>query len=178
MSNSHIVSTFSEIRRQTYRMETANEQVPVEASPVVQDSKSIKTIKREQKKDGVDSFLVVFEGDANDKGQWVPEAQLPAEAVKTFREQKKSKKSSSGDSKVRKIKEIKGIIPKGDEMFFVVRFRDATKDEAIPKATMHSTYVKDLLKFYESNIERIPVGQIGTAAVASAAPPAPESTTA
>ena len=142
-------------------MDTGHQQAP----PA--NDRQIKTIKREQKKEGVVSFLVVFEGDANEKGQWVPETQLPADAVKSFREQKKAKKTTSSDSNTRKIKEIKGIIPKGDELYFVVRFREATKDEAIPKAVMHSTYTKDLLKFYESHMERVPV-QPAIAATTSA----------
>lgn len=138
------------------------EAVPVTEPQAESGTSQIKQIKREQKKDGVNSFLVVFDGDANDKGRWVEEAYLPSDAVNAFREQKKSKgkaatPKTAESSKARKIKEIKGMIPSGDDIFFVVRFRDGTKDEAVCKATMHSTYVKDLLKFYESNIERVPI---------------------
>ena len=119
-----------------------------------EEKRQIKEIKREQKKDGAESFLVVYEGDENDKGKWVPESDIPPELITAFRAKKKNA------NKARKIKEIKGIIPQGDDIksaLFVVRFRDGSKDEGVAHSVMHSQYAKELLKYYESNIERIPV---------------------
>lgn len=137
------------------------EPTPPPAEPTVSaksETPTIKDIKREQKKEGVDSCLVVFEGDATDAGRWVPTGSLPSDIVAQFREQRKKKTAKPDDQKARKIRTIHGIIP-GDDLVFVVRFRDTTKDEAVPRAIMHAQYAKELLKFYEGHMERVPPPQ-------------------
>ena len=136
--------------------ETAPPAAPARAPPV---SRTIKEIKREQKKDGADQFFVVFEGAESEKGQWVPASEVPEDLVTAFRNKKRVKVAISG-SQPRKIKEIKGMIPDDNNDFsFVVKFRDSAKYECVRRADMHKQYPQALLKYYEQNMERIPVAK-------------------
>ena len=131
---------------------------PAETPAPASSSHAIKEIKREQKKDGAEQFLVVYEDADTDKGQWVPASDVPADLITAFREKKKRPAKPAADgAQPRKIKEIKGICPDGNDLIFVVRFRDSPKCEGIRRAEMHKQYPQALLKYYEQNMERIPV---------------------
>ena len=119
-----------------------------------------------EKKAGEDLFRVVFEGDTNAEGRWVPGSEVPPDVLAKFNQKVAEQEDSA--KKGRKIKQIRGIIPQGDDMLFVVRFRESTKDEAVPRKVMHELYIADLLKFYEANMERIPAPNKSLIAAAEA----------
>jgi hypothetical protein len=124
-------------------------------------------IKKSRTRQGEEQFLVVFQGDADESGRWISQADLNAPGLLAEYQEKKAmrvpKKSppdgeeggSTGKrAQSRLIREIRGVIPDGIQWQFVVRFADSEQDEVVSREVMHRSYASQLLRFYESNIER------------------------
>lgn len=115
-------------------------------------------VKKYRKKAGIDQYLVIFDGDKNETGHWVNASHLNCpQMIEEFKQNQKKTKAELAEAKnkppvTRTIKEIIGIVP-GDQISFLVRFKDSHTDELIPRSTMHKHYAKTLLRFYEEHIE-------------------------